>query len=749
MRKIIQIAKVELSILCFSPVAWVVMIIFMIQCGVSIMDLLQEKEASQQLDNTLKSLTADVFSGQKGFFVAVMKYLYLYIPLLTMGIVSRELSSGSIKLLQASPVTNLQVILGKYLGLLTMALYFIIVLMGISFTGSLLIDNFDWGIIVAALVGIFLLIAAYAAIGLFMSSLTSYQVVAAISTVAVFAGLNFIGEIGKGNAFVREITYWLSLSGRTDHFMNGMISSQNVSYFLLVIVLFLGITIMRLNDGRIIRSELQKTIRYIGFVSAIVLLGYITSMPRLWNFWDLSRFEANTLTTNSKAVIADLKEPITIKSYVNILHPHGRLGTPRWRKFDLKQFDQYTRYIPNMRMEYTYFYDHVPIYADSTINIKEKAEKAAIAHAVDMTEILSPEEIKKIVDLAPEHNAFVRYIHHGQDSVVLRMFMDATGYPLEAEITSALKRLITPGPIAGFLVGHDERSIYRIGDKDYNKLTTDKQGRTSLINKGFDMIELTTGQLDSLGSKLTVLVIADPFSTFTENEVQAIHRYLEQGGNMLLAAEPGKTGLLNPLLASIPAKFSEQQVYQRTKDVDPDVLSVKPTKKALSLGLFAQASEIISMPTTVHIEISDDMSAYDQFSILQSATKNVWTSKPFVDTASVTKELDKPFVLGHILTRQVGEKQQKIALLADADFMSNNELSRHNLRTVNANFTSNLFRWFTGGEFPVDTTRQPSIDNSILVDAAVLKKIKYTWVGLFPFLIGLAGTTLLISRKRK
>src|SRR5690606_18974576 len=172
-------------------------------------------------------------------------------------------------------------------------------------------------------------------------------------------------------------------------------------------------------------------------------------------------------------------------------------------------------------------------------------------------------------------------------------------------------------------------------------------------------------------------------------------------------------------------------------------------KKALSLGLFAQASEIISMPTTVHIEISDDMSAYDQFSILQSATKNVWTSKPFVDTASVTKELDKPFVLGHILTRQVGEKQQKIALLADADFMSNNELSRHNLRTVNANFTSNLFRWFTGGEFPVDTTRQPSIDNSILVDAAVLKKIKYTWVGLFPFLIGLAGTTLLISRKRK
>jgi ABC-2 type transport system permease protein len=724
------------------------MIIFMVQCGINIMDLLQERESSQQLDSVLKSITADVFSGYKGFFQSVLKYTYLYIPLLTMGIISRELSNGSIKLLQSSPVTNFQIVLGKYLALIGFSVYFILVLLGIAITASLLIDNFDWGIITAGIVGIFLLIGAYAAIGLFMSSLTSYQVVAAISTLAIFAGLNFIGEIGKGNEFVREITYWLSLQGRTDHFVNGMISSQNTFYFLLVVTLFLGLTIMRLNDGRIVRTELQRSLRYIGFITSVLLVGYITSMPTNWYFWDLSRFQANTLTDNSKDVIAHLDQPILVKNYVNILHPHGRLGTPKWRKFDLKQFDQYTRYIPNMQMDYIYYYDYVPRYADSSINLVEKAQKAALAHGVEFSEVRSPEEIKKLVNLAPEQNAYVRYIHHGQDSVALRMFLDATGYPKESEITSALKRLYSTVPLVGFLEGHDERSIFKIGDKDYQKITSDIQSRTALVNNGFDIKVLTPSQIDGLAQNLTVLVIADPYSSYSNREREAILRYIQRGGNLLIASEPGKQALINPLLEDLPVHFDSFQLYQKSKDVEPTVLAARVTPGALSAGFAKNSKSIISMAGTGAIHIDSALKGFHVDPILISDTQHVWKGQVSVDTSGNQSD-GIAYVLGAKLTRDVLGRKQKIMLMADADFMSNSELSRYNLRTVNSEFTISLFKWFTGGEFPVDTTRPESIDNRILVESDTLKMIKYTWIGLLPGVITLLGGFLLIRRKRK
>lgn len=749
MRKIQKIARLELNMLFFSPVAWVVMLIFMVQCGISMMDLLQQRESDQQLSYVLRSLTFDVFSGQKGFFLSVLKYTYLYIPLLTMGIISRELSNGSIKLLQSAPVTNFQVVLGKYLALLLFSLYFVLVLLGIAFTASMLINNFDWGIIVAGIVGIYLLIAAYAAIGLFMSSLTSYQVVAAISTLAIFAGLNFIGEVGKGNEFVREITYWLSLQGRTDHFINGMISSQNVSYFLLVIILFLGITIMRLNDQRVTRTEFYKAIRYVGFASAVLLLGFVTSMPRNWHFWDLSRYQANTLTQNSKDVIAHLDQPIRVKNYVNILHPHGRLGTPKWRKFDLAQFNQYTRYIPAMKMEYIYYYDYTPMYADSSINLMEKAQKAAIAHGVPFDQLLSPAEIKKQVNLAPENNTYVRFVHHGKDSVVLRMFMDAEGYPKESEITSALKRLYAKVPIVGFLEGHEERSISKVGDKSYHKITTDIQSRSAFVNVGFDMLNLHATALDTLGQKLSLLVIADPYTAYTAQETAAIRKYIQDGGNMLIAAEPGKESLVNPLLVDLPARFESFQVYNQQKDLNPSVVVGRVTAKALALGMAMAKSDVVSLPSASAIQVDNVLNGFAVAPLLLSDSLKVWNGRVAVDTAFKVFPMDRPFVLSSMLTRNIKDKEQGIVLIADADFMSNSESSRFKLRTINTVFTTKLFKWFANGEFPVDTERPASIDNKILVDAGTIKAIKYTWTGIFPVLIGLSGGFLLIRRKRK
>ena len=96
------------------------------------------------------------------------------------------------------------------------------------------VPSFDMSLALSGLLGIYLVICSYAAIGLFMSCLTSYQVVAAVATLGALAFLNYVGRMGQEVPFIRDITYWLALDRRAGTFINGMICSEDFLYFLLV-----------------------------------------------------------------------------------------------------------------------------------------------------------------------------------------------------------------------------------------------------------------------------------------------------------------------------------------------------------------------------------------------------------------------------------------------------------------------------------------------------------------------------------
>ena len=185
-----------------------------------------------------------------GIFPSIQNYLYFYIPLLTMSLVSKELSSGSIRLLYSSPITNFQIIVGKFLSMMIYGLFMIGILFLIVLCSWGVVKDFDWPMVFTGLLGLYLLICAYAAIGIFMSSLTSYQIVAAIGTFAVLMMLSMVGGWWQEYDLVRDVTYWLAMSGRSGKFIAGLICSEDLLYFIIVVCLFLALTIIRLNAVR-------------------------------------------------------------------------------------------------------------------------------------------------------------------------------------------------------------------------------------------------------------------------------------------------------------------------------------------------------------------------------------------------------------------------------------------------------------------------------------------------------------------
>jgi ABC-2 type transport system permease protein len=106
-----------------------------------------------------------------------------------------------------------------------------------------------------------------------------------------------------------------------------------------------------------------------------------------------------------------------------------------------------------------------------------------------------------------------------------------------------------------------------------------------------------------------------------------------------------------------------------------------------------------------------------------------------------------PTALG--LTRKINGKEQRIVVTGDADFMSNVELGRNNIRVANFSFNTALFSWLSYGEFPIDTSRPDAKDKRVNVSVDQVEVFKIIFVWILPGVLLAFATILLIRRKRK
>ncbi len=431
-----RIAGTELRVIFYSPVAWLIWIVFAVQCGIAFCDVVWPAIKYQSLGHEGSALTNGIFAGGNGVFPVMLEYLYFYIPLLTMGLMSREFSSGSVKLLYSSPVTSGQIVLGKYLSVMVYCAVLLSVILLYVVLGVFTIDHIDVGLIFSNFLGMYLLICAYAVIGLFMSCLTSYQVVAAIGTLAFLSFLNYVGGVGQDIPFIRDVTYWLALNGRAGSFIVGLVSTENVVYFLVVIVVFLLFSVWRVQAVRGRKSKKGVLVRVLGVIVGVVVVSYFSSRPVLTWYWDMTAIQSNTISKVSQDLLHQLDGELKITTYVNLLDGNYVSGLPSARKRDFERFRPYARFKRNLKLDYVYYYDHVEDkYLDELypgLSDRERAEKICEARGLDLSMFLAPEEIRQQVDLSGEQNRFVRRIEwKGEKEVWLRYIRICTFSPVK------------------------------------------------------------------------------------------------------------------------------------------------------------------------------------------------------------------------------------------------------------------------------------------------------------------------------
>lgn len=713
------------------------------------------------------SVSESFFNGDYGFWNTITSNLYIYIPLLTMGLMSRELSSGSIKLLYSSPVTSSQIVLGKFLAAIIYGIVLLIIpIMAVLFCGCV-VPHFDWGAVLPGLLGLYLLTCVYCSIGLFMSSLTSYQVVAAVGTLIVLALLSFVGTVGQEYDFIREITYWLSISGRTGDLLTGFIRSEDIIYFIVVIAMFITITILKISFSRSTVSKAKSTLCYTAVIFSTLLIGYVTSRPSMVTFWDCTRTKTQTITKAGQDVLSRLKGKVTVTNYVNLIDNNSFNYLPLRLKSNERIFNPYQRFKADLDVKYVYYYDFAANGLNNNAKHSEKSleelrDYIVMVYNLNPNLFKSPEEMRKIVDLSTEQNTFVRIIETEDGrKAYLRDFNDMQRTPSEAEIIAVFKKMVDKSPKVGFVRGHGEREISRPGDYDYSAFAIDKYSRAALVNQGFEVTVIDMSEGEEIPSEINLIVISDMKSELSEGEYQMIDRYIDRGGNMLIMTDVGRQSTMNPLISRFGIKMEDGILAQPIGDFYPSLILSKATKDSekLTFGFrdyIVKGKKRVSMPNCVALTAIGG-SDFKTAPVLVTNDKGAWIERETLDMKEDVPvlnpaggEVEKEYVTAWSAVRKNGEREQRVMILGDADCFSNAELSigREGYNSGNFNMIVETFRWLADGDFPIDTRREKQIDNKISLTVESVGFVKMLFIVILPLLMLITGVVLWLIRRR-
>ena len=262
--------------------------------------------------------------------IADVRPLFRWMPLLMIFLVSaltmrqwsEEERSGTLEVLLTLPVSRLRLVLGKFLAVMALVALALALTLFLPITVALL-GNLDWGPVIGGYLAALLLAAAYAAIGLFVSSRTDNQIVALILSVLV-CGLFYVAGSGGVTDFfgdkVDEILRAIGSGSRFESVQRGVIDLRDLLYYLSLTAIFLTLNVLSLDRKGWSLGDRTASYRRAVTLATVLMVANLVMM----NVWlyplrglrlDLTQQREYTLSATTRELLSDLREPLLIRGY--------------------------------------------------------------------------------------------------------------------------------------------------------------------------------------------------------------------------------------------------------------------------------------------------------------------------------------------------------------------------------------------------------------------------------------------------
>jgi ABC-2 type transport system permease protein len=257
MHGLYAIYRKEMGHYFVSPIAYIFIGLFLILSAFFFNVILAEaiKESFQMEMQSMQFGQAPGFDVPaaiiRSFFGLLSTLVLFFTPILTMGVYAEERKRGTMELLMTSPVSELEIVLGKFLA--SLSLFAIMLLPTASYMSFMVLHSepmMPWRILLAGYAGILLLGGSLLALGSFVSSLTENQLIAAVITFAASLFI-WVLDIGRSSdSGSSAVLQYLSVIRHYEDFTRGVIDTSSLIYYFSFIVLFVFLTVRSVDSMR-------------------------------------------------------------------------------------------------------------------------------------------------------------------------------------------------------------------------------------------------------------------------------------------------------------------------------------------------------------------------------------------------------------------------------------------------------------------------------------------------------------------
>ena len=461
--------------------------------------------------------------------------LILLIPAITMRSFSEEYKQGTYEILKSLPIPTRSILVGKYLGVVSITIlailptfFYAIVLNYLSAVGGI-----DWGATIGAYIGLIALAAVYVAVGVYMSSVTKHTMIALLGSILIciflYKGFDWIADL---KFFQNGYDFYIRQLGLSAHYQNlnkGAIGLADILYFKIVILLF-GL-------GAI--EQLSGKFKYSWILLVMLLLNVLSHLYPLQI--DLTKDQRYTMSSQSKILIQDIKQPVKIHFYLG-----GELPA-HYKKLELATI-QFLDQLQQINPTWISWDQTVPgeLYKDSALMIfYDSLQKQGLPiDRFQNTETITDKKLDQLlvpgllievegqkpiaIDLRSSKQFFKPYnIVKELPEIDIEASFNAAEALLEYKIVQAIYLMNrTVRPSIAYLVGNGEPLDYTVNDL----------GQSIKNQYNLGVFDLKKGFPDA--SKINTLLIVKPTMRFTELDQLKIDQFILAGGNVIWALDP-------------------------------------------------------------------------------------------------------------------------------------------------------------------------------------------------------------------
>ncbi|NCC51673.1 MAG: hypothetical protein EOM20_10700 [Spartobacteria bacterium] len=595
---------------------------------------------------------------------ATLRYLFrslgllcvLVAPLITMRLLAEELHNGTFEVLATAPLRDRDIVLGKFLAgwkcftLWTLPMFGY--LLALEIVGAP-----DWGAALAGYIGLQLLAALLIAIGLFCSSLTSSQILAAMAAILVGLALSLSsGAAHHARGAMRGVLLFLDTQSHLGVFRRGVLDTRSIFFFVGTTAMFLYLTIRSIESRRwkfgVVPGALTVAWRHRTLACALFALAgllllhlvFVRASGRLWTAWQwaeltvLFALALVPLALNRKSIAQFLQRrryAVVVTVLLNsllVLAVWGLLmflASRHYYRKDLTADNRHVLSAQTVALLKTletpleiYIIEDEP--ADLFQQINDLADEYAAHNKLIVVNRIDPnrqpayiEKLQRRFNLPAEpkgeliiayRDDFRRIPARAMVTIPFaelrgRVVRGAPRFDGEAELTGVLLNMLhtDPGRVV-FLAGHGERDPWQTGPQGLSAVAERlrKSGWT------VDRRVISPGRLATFADDAKVVVVAGPRRSLSDENRAALGQFLDRGGGVLLMLEPHQENGLEALIEPWNVRIGRDIVVDLSDyagQADPTSLYVSRFEETAAVGK-AMSGLAVVMPTARRISVT-------------------------------------------------------------------------------------------------------------------------------------------------